>query len=83
MYRVELLPSAAKELAKLDRPTQRRVAAAIDRLVEAPRDGAVKLRGSDDIWRVRIGHYRILYQVEDAALLVLIIRVAHRREAYR
>jgi mRNA interferase RelE/StbE len=83
MYRVEVLPSAAKELAKLDRPTQQRVAAAIDRLVEAPRDGAVKLRGSGDIWRVRVGDYRILYQVEDAALLVLIIRVAYRREAYR
>ena len=47
------------------------------------RAGAVKLRGADDVWRARVGDYRILYVIEDERLVVVVVRVAHRREAYR
>jgi mRNA interferase RelE/StbE len=84
VYAVDFLPSAARELAKLDRALQRRIARRIDQLAVAPRGGgAVKLRGADEIWRARVGDFRILYRIEDARLVVLVIRIAHRREVYR
>jgi mRNA interferase RelE/StbE len=83
MYAVELLASAAKALSRLDRSVQVRIARRIDRLAKDPRAGAFKLSGNDDVWRVRIGDYRILYRIEDDRLVVLVIRIGHRREVYR
>jgi mRNA interferase RelE/StbE len=84
VYGVEVLPSAGREMSKLDRAIQRRVARRIDRLASEPRGGgAIKLRGSDDVWRVRVGDHRILYLIEEPRQIVVIVRVAHRREAYR
>jgi mRNA interferase RelE/StbE len=83
MYAVEILPSAAHAVAKLDRAIQRRIARRIDRLAEDPRGDAVKLRGADDIWRVRVGDDRILYAIEDERLVVLVVKVGHRRDVYR
>jgi mRNA interferase RelE/StbE len=84
VYAVELLPSAARALANLDGAIQRRIARRVDRLAQEPRGGgAVKLRGADHVWRVRVGNYRILYQVDDDRLVILVIRIAHRREVYR
>lgn len=84
MYAVEFVPSAARELANLDRATQRRVARRINQLAVAPRAaGSVKLRGADDVWRLRVGDYRILYRIEDDGLLVLVIKVGHRGAVYR
>ncbi|MGH2358048.1 MAG: type II toxin-antitoxin system RelE family toxin [Candidatus Limnocylindria bacterium] len=84
MYAVELLPSAAKQLEVLDRSIQRRVARKIEQLAGEPRGpGSVKLRGAEDIWRLRVGDYRILYRIEDARLIVLVIRIGHRRDVYR
>ena len=84
MYAVELLPSAAKALSNLEAGIRRRIARRIDRLAADPRGGgAVKLRGADDVWRARVGDYRIVYQVEDERLVILVIRIGHRREVYR
>ena len=84
MHRVELLPSAVRELAGLQVALRRRVARRIDQLAEAPRGGdAVKLRGSNDVWRTRVGDHRILYRIEDRRLVVLIIRIGQRRDVYR
>jgi mRNA interferase RelE/StbE len=83
MYAVEFLPSAAKALEKLEPAVRRRVAKRIERLADDPRSGAVKLRGAGDVWRARVGDYRILYQVEDDRLTVLVIRIRHRRDVYR
>ncbi len=84
MRAIELLPSAARELANLERAIQRRVARRIGQLAEDPRGGgAMKLRGADDIWRARVGDYRILYRIQDDRPAVLVIRIAHRREVYR
>jgi mRNA interferase RelE/StbE len=84
MYAVEFLPSAARALAILDRAVQRRFARRIDRLADDPRpSGAEKLRGSDDVWRVRVGDYRVLYLIEDERLLILVVKIGHRRDVYR
>lgn len=83
MYEVRFHPSAARELERLDPAIRRRLARAVDRLAGEPRGGgAIKLRGADDLWRLRVGDYRVVYQIRDAVLLVLVIRVRHRREAY-
>ena len=83
-YRIEFTPRAARDFRVLPKATQRRLASHIDMLAQKPRPAGVKkLKGSDDLYRLRVGDYRILYQIKDTILLVLIIRVAHRKEAYR
>lgn len=82
-YRVEFAPSAVRQLRKLDRIAQRRVQAAIELLAGEPRpSGAKKLVGGDGEWRVRTGDYRIVYEIHDNVLVVLVIAVGHRREIY-
>ena len=83
-YRVEFAPSAVRQLRKLDRIAQRRVQAAIELLAGEPRpSGAKKLVGGDGEWRVRTGDYRIIYEIHDGILLVLVVAVGHRRDIYR
>lgn len=84
-YRIEFLPGAARQLEKLPITGRALVAVAIDGLSEEPRpDGAKLLSGTsgERIWRLAVGDYRVLYQVKDSVLLVLIVRVADRREVY-
>lgn len=82
-YRIELAPAALRQLRKLDRAAQRRVQAAIELLATEPRPtGAKKLVGGTGEWRVRTGDYRVVYQIDDDVLLVLVIAVGHRREIY-
>ncbi|MDO5737494.1 MAG: type II toxin-antitoxin system RelE/ParE family toxin [Propionibacteriaceae bacterium] len=82
-YHVEVAAAAVRQLRKLDRSAQRRVQAAIELLAAEPRpNGAKKLVGGDGEWRVRTGDYRIVYEIHDNVLLVLVIAVGHRREIY-
>lgn len=82
-YTVDLGP-VRKDLRALDDRTRRRIFRAIMALEVNPRpSGAKKLRGESDLWRVRVGNYRILYSVEEARLVVLVVKVGHRREVYR
>ena len=61
-----------------------RLRAAIDGLAENARPaGCVKLAGAPDVYRIRVGDYRIIYQVKDAALIVLVLSIGHRRDIYR
>ena len=83
MYAVEFLPSAAKALEKLDISVRRRIASRIDRFASDPRAEAIKLRATDAIWRARVGDYRILYEIFDDRVLVLVIKIGHRRDVYR
>jgi mRNA interferase RelE/StbE len=77
-------PGAKRELASFQKQGQRRILSAIESLVEMPRPaGCTKLSGFRDIWRIRVGVYRIIYRIEDRQLVVQVIRIAHRREAYR
>lgn len=83
-YRVELTPSAARQLRKLDPRDRVRVAAAIDLLASTPRPpNARKLVGIDDAWRVRTGDFRIVYEIDDGVLRILVLAVGHRRDIYR
>jgi len=84
-YRVEFRPAAARELRKLDRTAQDRISKVISLLADEPRPPAAKMLSGDDapqLWRVRTGDYRVIYSIEDDVLLVLVINVRHRREAY-
>lgn len=82
-YHVEVAAAAVRQLRKLDRSAQRRVQAAIELLAAEPRpNGAKKLVGGDGEWRVRTGDYRIVYEIHDNVLIVLVIAVGHRREIY-
>ena len=83
-YRIEFTPAAARGLESLPRKDLVRIAAKIEALTSDPRPpGCVKLKGSEDINRIRVGDYRVLYQVKDHILLVLVVKVAHRRDAYK
>lgn len=83
-YRIEFTPAAVRQLRKLDGKARRRIQAAIELLAEEPRpNGAKKLVGGDGQWRVRTGDYRIVYEIDDGVLLVLVVAVGHRREIYQ
>ena len=83
-YRVEIARRAVKALASLPRKDQQRVRATIDLLAETPRPpGCVALAGEDRTYRVRVGDYRIVYEVFDDRLVVQVIRIGHRRDVYR
>jgi len=83
-YRVELVPTARRQLEKLPPAIQHRLTTAMARLGGDPRPaGAKRLKGPDDILRIRVGEYRVLYRVFGERLVVLVIRVGHRREVYR
>jgi mRNA interferase RelE/StbE len=83
-YLVQYDPRAAKELTKLDRQVARRIATAIEGLGADPRPpGSRILAGYPDLWRLRVGDYRVIYTIRDVELIVLALRVAHRSTIYR
>ncbi len=80
---MRLHPEAARAYRRLHGKLQERITAAIDGLMHDARPpGAVKLAGRDD-YRIRVGDYRIVYAVDDGESLVLVARIAHRRDVYR
>jgi mRNA interferase RelE/StbE len=81
-YRIELRPAAIRALRKLDPQIRHRIQGAIAMLAHDPRPpGARALRGRPGL-RVRVGDYRILYTVQDDMLLIVVVRVEHRRDVY-
>jgi mRNA interferase RelE/StbE len=80
-YQIAFLPTAEDQLADLDKPIRKRIRDRIDGLAKNPRDGK-KLTG-DDLWRVRVGKYRIVYKIEDDKVLITVVRIANRDEVYR
>ena len=83
-YSVTLAPPAARQLPKFDPQVRRRVQAVLELLAEEPRPPAATQRvGGSGEWRVRTGDYRIVYEIEDEQPLVLVLRIAHRREIYQ
>ena len=82
-YSLEIKRSAAKELAALPRQERGRIIIRIQSLAGEPRPvGAEKLSGRE-LYRIRQGNYRILYQIHDDVLTVTVVRIAHRRDVYR
>ena len=75
---------AARLLRKLDRPVQARLVAVIATLAHDPRPaGVIALAGHPGLLRVRVGDYRVVYTVDDAALVVLVVHLGHRRDVYK
>ncbi|MFY9484239.1 MAG: type II toxin-antitoxin system RelE/ParE family toxin [Patescibacteria group bacterium] len=84
MYRVLIERNAERDLKRLPPEVFHRIILKIDNLSEDSRPpGASKLKGSKTDWKIRIGPYRVLYEIDDRAQLVKIFRVRHRREVYR
>jgi len=84
-YRVLIKPSAAKEIEAVDQKKDRqRIVARIRSLADDPRPpDCEKLAGEDDRYRIRVGRYRVIYSVGDGELLVVVVRVGHRKDVYR
>jgi mRNA interferase RelE/StbE len=83
-FRIEVAPTAARQLRRLDAQARRRVQAAIELLADNPRPAATKkLTGGEGEWRIRTGDYRVIYEIHDDVLLVLVVAVGHRRDIYR
>lgn len=82
--RLEITEPAEKDLADLDKKTQERVSAALDRLLTRPEAVDLKkLRGSPERWRLRVGDWRIILRIDQEQEIIYILRIRHRREAYR
>lgn len=83
-YRISIDPAALREMKKLPQKIRQQIASAIDALSGDPRpDGARKLTGSRSSYRIRVGEYRVLYRITDRELLILVVKVGHRRDVYR
>lgn len=83
-YRVEIDKRAHKDLAALDKPVRLRVMDAINALADNPRPPGIKaMKGATDLYRLRVGDYRVIYTVQDQRLVVLVLEMGHRREVYR
>jgi mRNA interferase RelE/StbE len=83
-YRVELKPRAAEQLRKLPRDIQQRISKKLNQLRDNPRpSGVQKLRGADNLYRVRLGDYRIVYAIDDANELITVADMGDRKDIYR
>lgn len=83
-YAVVFARSARKELQNLDPQVARRIIKQIETLVTDPRpSGVVKLDGAADLWRIRVGQWRVVYRILDRERLVDVVAVRHRSDAYR
>ena len=82
-FSIRIKESAAKELRRVAKPDRARIVAAIDRLAETPHLGTSLKGDLRGLRRIRVGDYRILYEVRDKELVVLVVSIAHRRDAYR
>lgn len=83
-YRIEVSATAEKQLRQLPRADQRRILRAVQGLANDPRPrGSRKLAGYDDVFRVRVGAYRAIYSVDDRRIILVILKVGHRKDIYR
>ncbi len=82
-YSVEILRSAQKQLSKIDRQDQPRIITAIKSLADNPRPPGCKKLSGRSAWRLRIGSYRVIYEIDDNHLRVLVVATGHRKEIYK
>jgi mRNA interferase RelE/StbE len=83
-YRIDWKTSASRELKRLDRSVVPRIVEAVGQLARNPfPQGCRKLKGSDDSYRIRVGDYRVVYEIVTERLSIEIIRVRHRKDVYR
>jgi mRNA interferase RelE/StbE len=83
-YRLEITASAEKDLTRLPKADRVRVARAIGELAAIPRpSGCRKLKGQEDVYRIRVGVYRVIYSIEDRRIVVVVLKLGHRKQIYR
>ena len=83
-YEIIITKTIQKQLDNLPNNIQERVYDKISQLAEEPRpDGVVKLKGYDNEYRIRIGDYRLVYEIQDEQLIVLLVQCKHRRDVYK
>jgi mRNA interferase RelE/StbE len=82
-YSIEILRVAQKQLAKIDRSRQPRIIEAIRGLAANPRPSGCKKLSGRPAWRIRIGSYRVIYEIQDDRLLILVVGVGHRKDVYQ
>ena len=83
-YEIALSAAAQKNLDRLQNKIRTRIADALEDLRDEPRPrSSRKLAGSERLWRIRVGNYRVIYTIEGDELIILVVRVAHRKDAYR
>ena len=83
-YRIEFKRSAAKVLKKLPKPDRRRIRDKIDSFAEnLPDPATTKMKGESPFHRVRAGDYRVIFEVREDTLLILVLKIGHRKEVYR
>ena len=83
-YRVELKKSAAKVLKKIPKPDQRRIRDRIDSLCDnLPEPATTKMKGDNPFHKIRVGDYRIIYEVHSDILVIMVLKIGHRKEVYR
>lgn len=83
VYTVHIGHSAQKHITALSKPLQKRITTRLLLLQSNPYEQGEKLEGAEDLYRIRIGDYRAIYQVKDRELIVLVLRVGHRGDVYR
>jgi len=82
-YAIEIKRNAQKSLLKITEPYQSKLIDAIYKLGKVPYGQGCKKLSGRDAWRMRVGDYRVIYEVNDEDIIILVIKIAHRKEAYR
>ena len=83
MYTLLFSPSARRDFKKLPREVTKNISAAIDTLKNSPRPAGCKKLTNRDAYRIRVADYRIIYEIHDKTVTVLVVRIRHRKEAYQ
>ena len=82
-YQIIIERTARKDIQKINQPDQVRIIQSIGLLADEPRpDGCKKLKGRE-AWRIRVGNYRVIYEIQDNLLIIIVITVGHRRDVYK
>ena len=83
-YDIEWRPSTKKDLKRISKAEVHRIINAVEGLSDHPRPpGSTKLSGSDLTYRIRVGNYRVIYEIHDEIILIEVVKVGHRKDVYR
>ena len=83
-YRIEVKRSAAKTLQKIPKADRNRIVDKIDTLAEnLPNPDTTKMKGDNPFHKIRVGDYRIIYEIQEEILVILIIKIGHRKDVYK
>ena len=83
-YRIEVKRSAAKTLKKIPKASRKRIVEKIDSLAEGPPNpDTTKMKGNNPFHKVRVGDYRIVYEIQEGVLMILVVKIGHRKDIYK